>query len=69
LETGKVAIGSLEDKIIERSSIYFCERSAIKVPEIEAIMHACTNMEKRVEKMPKKLIDKKFLKNSGFFIP
>ena len=39
----------------------------IKFPDNRFITEAWTIIEKSVAKMPKKPIDKKFLKNSGFF--
>lgn len=62
-------MGSLEDKIMANSIISFYVRSAIKLPDITAKMRVCKQIEKRVENIPKKLIDKKFWKNSDFFIP
>lgn len=67
-KTGKVAIGSLEDRIIESSTIYFSERAASRFPDSSFKMMVWMLMEKRVEKIPKKLMDKKFWKNSVFFI-
>ena len=61
-------MGSLEDSIIASNIISFSERSAIKLPDINVRKKVCMHMEKIVEKIPKKLIDKKFWKNSGFFI-
>jgi hypothetical protein len=56
-------MGSLEDKIIANNIISFSESSAIKVPAMSFRMIVCINIEKRVENIPKKLIEKKFWKN------